>query len=79
MVSSYRLRRLSGRRIALLAVLFPCLAAPPAGAVTSWDPVNEVSQSQYQTYQVTVQDMGLGLYAGPAYDQGYRNRYNAGG
>jgi len=62
-----------------LTVWFACLPGPPAKAVTPWDPVNQVSQGHYQTYQVTVQDMGLGLYGGPSYDQGYRNRYNAGG
>ena len=79
MLPSCRLRRIRGRAIALLAVLSACLGAPPAKAVNPWDPVNQVSQGQYQTYQVTVQDMGLGLYGGPSYDQGYRNRYNAGG
>ncbi len=36
--------------------------------------VNKVSLGQYRMYQVDIQDMGLGLYGGPAYDQGYRNR-----
>jgi len=59
----------------LAAGTVPALAQAP----TPWDPVNQVSQSQYQTYQLAVQDMGLGLYGGLAYNQGYRNRYNASG
>jgi len=50
------------------------LGATPVLAVDVGDLVDQVSQSQYQTYQVTVQDMGLGLYGGTAYDQTYRNR-----
>jgi hypothetical protein len=38
------------------------------------DAVNKVSLGQYQTYQVDIQNMGLGLYGGQAYNQGYRNR-----
>ncbi len=63
--------------IALLASIV--LIASPLRAQTPSDAVNAVSQSQYETYQLTVQDMGLGLYGGDAYDQGYRNRYNSGG
>ncbi|MEK6247047.1 MAG: hypothetical protein N2C12_02640, partial [Planctomycetales bacterium] len=62
-----------------LAIVYLCLVSPSAKAATPWDPVNQISQSQYETYQVAIQDMGLGLYGGPAYDQGYRNRYNTGG
>jgi hypothetical protein len=36
--------------------------------------VKKVSPRQYRAYQVEIQNMGLGLYGGPAYDQGYRNR-----
>jgi hypothetical protein len=50
-----------------------------AQAAVSEDVVNLVSQSQYTSYQYSLQQMGLGLYGGPAYDQGYRCRYNAGG
>jgi len=65
---------------AMVVVLLVGGAVPaPAQAPTPWDPVNRVSQSQYQTYQLAVQNMGLGLYGGPAYNQGYRNRYNSGG
>jgi len=33
-----------------------------------------VSQTHYQTYQVDIESMGLGLYGGPEFDMGYRNR-----
>ncbi len=36
--------------------------------------VGKVSQSQYRAYQVDIENMGLGLYGGPMYDQGYRSR-----
>ena len=36
--------------------------------------VDQVSLSQYKMYQVDVESMGLGLYGGPEYNQGYRNR-----
>jgi len=35
---------------------------------------DKVSLGQYRAYQVDIQDMGLGFYGGPAYDQGNRNR-----
>jgi hypothetical protein len=38
------------------------------------DVVGGVSQSHYQTYQLAVENMGLGLYGGADYDMGYRNR-----
>jgi len=33
-----------------------------------------VSQTHYQTYQLDIENMGLGLYGGADYDMGYRNR-----
>jgi Zn-dependent M28 family amino/carboxypeptidase len=33
-----------------------------------------VSQTHYQTYQLDIENMGLGLYGGAGYDMGYRNR-----
>jgi len=35
---------------------------------------DRVSQMDYQMYQLDVESMGLGLYGGPGYDMGYRNR-----
>lgn len=59
---------------AALAALFAV-----ASGQSPWDPVNQVSQAQYTQYQQTIQNSGLGLYGGSAYDQGYRNRWNTGG
>lgn len=36
--------------------------------------VRKTSRSQYRIYQIDIQNMGLGLYGGSAYNQGYRNR-----
>ena len=59
--------------VALLVVLVagPVLAAadPAVQAVADL-----VSQTYYETYHLDVESMGLGLYGGPAYDMGYRNR-----
>jgi hypothetical protein len=54
-------------------VLSSTAALCPAQPSVS-DVVVGVSQSRYGTYQVAVQDMGLGLYGGSAYNQGYRDR-----
>jgi len=35
---------------------------------------DRVSQTHYQTYQLDMENMGLGLYGGIDYDMGYRNR-----
>jgi len=36
--------------------------------------VDGVSQTQYETYQLDVESMGLGLYGGADYDMGFRTR-----
>ncbi len=46
----------------------------PARADIVQEAVDRVSLGQYRIYQIDIQDMGLGLYGGPEYDQGYRNR-----
>jgi hypothetical protein len=38
------------------------------------DLVGQVTQSEYESYQTDIESMGLGLYGGPAYDQGFRGR-----
>jgi len=50
------------------------LAGPFAGADPVADAVDGVSLDQYETYQIDIENMGLGLYGGPEYNQGYRNR-----
>ncbi len=67
-----KLRRMVGR----IGVAFG-LAFAIAG--TGWadivrEAVDKVSLGQYRMYQIDIQDMGLGLYGGSEYDQGYRNR-----
>jgi autotransporter-associated beta strand protein len=76
------LRNKHGRecRAGLAAVLLLAAASiATAAGVSPLDPVQLISQSEYQAAQLAVQNMGLGLYGGMAYNQGYRNRYNAGG
>ncbi len=36
--------------------------------------VGAVSQPQYQTFQLDIENMGLGLFGGAEYDMGFRNR-----
>jgi hypothetical protein len=50
------------------------LVGVPARADLVRDMVDEVSAEQYRTFQRTIENMGLGFYGGPGYDQGYRNR-----
>jgi hypothetical protein len=63
----------------IFVAILAAFSMPCYGQITPWNPVNQVSQSQYTAYQLSLQNMGLGLYGGPSYDQGYRNRYNAAG
>ncbi len=60
----------------LIAMGLAVLAAPVIAAV---DPevaaiVSQVSQASYTTTQVAIESMGLGLYGGAGYNQGYRDR-----
>jgi hypothetical protein len=43
-------------------------------AVAIEEVFGEVSLEQYTIYQQTIENMGLGLYGGESYNQGYRNR-----
>jgi len=45
-----------------------------AGVPSVQEVADGVSQTHYQTYQLDIENMGLGLYGGPDYDLGYRNR-----
>jgi len=54
---------------AILAVVVPVAGADPA-----LDAVNKVSVEQYQAYEVALENMGLGHYGGPLYNQQVRNR-----
>lgn len=57
-----------------LVYLIPTVGVGSARADIVQEAVDKVSLGQYRVYQVDIQDMGLGLYGGPDYDQGYRNR-----
>lgn len=48
-------------------------AGPPV-APSVQSVVDAVSQAHYQTYQLDIENMGLGLYGGADYDMGLRNR-----
>lgn len=70
---------LAGRPVTAAALAFFLVAtvmAAPQPAVQAV--VDQVSQGQYTTYQVAVESMGLGLYGGPSYNMGYRNRDSTG-
>jgi hypothetical protein len=54
--------------------LFPVLAAPLAYADAIQEVVDQVSPEQYRNYEVSLENMGLGLYGGPRYNQRRRNR-----
>ncbi len=41
--------------------------------------VSQISQTQYEGYHLTVENMGLGLYGGASYNMGYRNRQGTAG
>ena len=58
----------------LVVVLSISLMAGPVLAQTVQDLVGLVSQNQYESYQVDIENMGLGLYGGLGYNQGFRNR-----
>jgi len=69
------MRPLNRTSLFLYIVLFGLtLAAPLASADVVLDAVEKVSLGQYTSYQLDIESMGLGLYGGPDYDQGYRNR-----
>jgi len=74
-VSAQRARRFHrGGVCVLVAYLIPALVAPPAQADAIQDVVNDVSVERYRAYEVSLENMGLGVYGGPRYDQGRRNR-----
>jgi len=57
-----------------LMYLVLSLAGPAAEADPVQEVVNKVSTGHYRIYQIIFENMGLGFYGGPAYNQGYRNR-----
>ncbi len=74
-MSTYSAGSLHGGYVcAFIACLVCALVAPPVRGDAIQDVVNKVSVEQYRTYEVDLENMGLGLYGGPFYDQGVRNR-----
>jgi hypothetical protein len=69
--------RNSLKTLGLLSVisLISAFAVTPvrAGDIVR-EAIDKTSQDQYRVYQIDIQNMGLGLYGGPAYNQGYRSR-----
>lgn len=65
----------NGHTLLVCLALSVCVAAPlfAGTAPTIQNMVNEVSQSQYTSYQLSLQNMGLGLYDA-RYNQGFRSR-----
>jgi len=74
-VSAQSARRLGGGSVRVfIACLIPVLITPSLQADAIQNVVDKVSVEQYRTYEVDLENMGLGLYGGPAYNQGRRNR-----
>jgi hypothetical protein len=65
----------AGLLSSLVLAVSGCGREEQAPAVaTVQDLVNAVSLEQYRRYHLDIENMGLGLYGGPAYDMGFRNR-----
>ncbi len=68
------------RVVACVAAVFCPIPATLADALPAVQAiVNQISQTQYEGYHLTVENMGLGLYGGASYNMGYRNRQGAAG
>jgi hypothetical protein len=65
-----------GLCVGVSAVLIVVMSFRVSAAQTPQNIVDQVSMSAYTQYQSDIQQMGLGLYGGPTYNQGYRCRYN---
>lgn len=68
-------RRTSGRPAVIISVpiILFVLITTKSSAQYIPDIINQVSQTQYQTYHLAIENAGLGLYDS-SYNQGYRNR-----
>jgi hypothetical protein len=74
-VSAHSVRELHGGGVRVFVVCWiPALFAPPVHADAIQDMVNNASVARYRAYEVSLENMGLGVYGGPLYDQGVRNR-----
>ena len=62
-------------RLAVALLALPAIGCGGGELVlTVEDVVQRVSETDYTAYQLDMENMGLGLYGGPEYDMGYRNR-----
>jgi len=68
--------RVSFSVVRTLRVMYLILAlgVPVTGADLVREAVDKVSTGQYQTYEALLENMGLGFYGGPEYNQGSRGR-----
>jgi len=74
-VSARSARRFHGGSVRVfVACLIPVLVAPPVHADVVQKVVDKVSVERYRAYEINLENMGLGAYGGPFYDQGLRNR-----
>jgi len=74
-VSAQIARRLHGGGVCVfVACLILALAASPVHADAIQEVVDKVSAERYRAYEINLENMGLGAYGGPLYDQGLRNR-----
>ena len=63
------------RRILFAVLLLLAVASPAAAGIPLIEfLVDEFSVDSYTATHLTIEDMGLGLYGGSAYNQGYRGR-----
>lgn len=72
MASSLKVVSVPATAVLLALTLAGCVSEVETPSVE--DVVAQVSQTHYETYQLAVENMGLGLYGGAEYDMGYRNR-----
>ncbi len=74
-VSTLIVARFYGVYVAVLvAFLLLAFGVSPLHADTVQDAVNKVSVERYKACEVALENMGLGLYGGPQYNQWQRNR-----
>jgi hypothetical protein len=73
-VSAHPVRGRRGVVRLYVAFLALTVALPATGADPVREAVEKVSVKQYQAYEVSLENMGLGLYGGPTYNQHYRSR-----
>ncbi len=61
-------------RVGVLLLSVCAVSLPAAGGLNVAGVVAGVAQGEYTSYHIAIESMGLGLYGGPDYNQGVRNR-----